>query len=420
MSVLQRVEVGVRSIAAYRGTAPDESLDELIAKAEPLRGARVLHISATPYGGGVAELLRSAVPLMRDLGLEVDWRVIGGEPSFFAATKRIHNGLQGAAEGLRNSDREVYLDTNRVNAEALEGDYDVIVVHDPQPAALLAAGGATRSKWLWRCHIDTSEPNQEVWSFVRNFLADYDGAVFTMEEFLPPDLPLETVRIIPPAIDPLSPKNLDIHEDTARGVLDWLGVRLDRPLITQVARFDPWKDPLGVIAAYRLAREEVPNLELVLAGSMALDDPEGWEMYRKICAEDEGDAQIHAFSNLTGVGNIEVNALQRLSNVVVQKSIREGFGLVVSEALWKATPVVAGRAGGIPLQMPASVGGLLVDDVESCAAGILQLLQDREDANELARRGREHVRQRFLLPRLLLDEVLLLDETIRPPAPQME
>jgi trehalose synthase len=420
MTVLQRVDVGVRSVAAYRGTAPDQLLDELIARAEPLRGARVLHISATAYGGGVSELLRSAVPLMRDLGLEADWRVIGGEGPFFAATKRIHNGLQGAAEGLRNSDREVYLETNSYNAKALEEGYDVIVVHDPQPAALLSAGGPARSRWVWRCHIDTSEPNAEVWSFVRGFLADYDAAVFTMEGFRPPDIPLERVRVIPPAIDPLSPKNLDIPRDTARGVLDWLGVRLDRPLVTQVARFDPWKDPLGVIAAYRLVREKIPDLELVLAGSMALDDPEGWEIYRSIAAEDEGDPQIHAFSNLTGVGNIEVNALQRLSDVVVQKSIREGFGLVVSEALWKATPVVAGRAGGIPLQMPSSVGGLLVDDVESCAAGILELLQNPGEASELARRGREHVRERFLLPRLLLDELLLLGETIGPAARQTD
>jgi trehalose synthase len=284
----------------------------------------------------------------------------------------------------------------------------VVVVHDPQPAAILPLRGKGESSWIWRCHIDTASPNPEVWAFLRSYLDGYDAAIFTMREFLPPDLPIARVEIVPPAIDPLSPKNLDIGEQTALQVLSWIGIDLDRPLVTQVSRFDPWKDPLGVIAAYRLAREEVPGLQLALAGSMALDDPEGWEIYREIQSASERDPLIHVLTNLTGVGNIEVNAFQRVSQVVVQKSIREGFGLVISEALWKETPVVAGRAGGIPLQLADGAGGVLVESIEECAQAMVSLLGDRDVAAELAQRGRERVRKHFLIPRLILDELTLI------------
>jgi trehalose synthase len=249
---------------------------------------------------------------------------------------------------------------------------------------------------------------------LRPFLEVYDTAIFTMKEFVPPAFRSPRVEIIPPAIDPLSPKNFPLPDDVARQVLNWIGVHVDRPLITQVARFDRWKDPLGVIAAYRLARRDLPTAELAMVGSMALDDPEGWEIYRQIAKEAEADPQIHIFTNLTGVGNIEVNAFQRLSNVIVQKSIREGFGLVVSEALWKGTPVVAGRAGGIPLQMPDGVGGILVQSVEECAAAITQLLHETGRARDLARAGQERVRQYFLLPRLLVNELSIIDDLMTP------
>jgi trehalose synthase len=276
----------------------------------------------------------------------------------------------------------VYLATGEHNAARLDEEYDVVFIHDPQPAALPALRGKGNARCVWRCHIDTSHPNLDVWEFLRPFLEVYDAAIFTMKEFVPPAFPLPRVEIIPPAIDPLSPKNFPLANDIARQVLNWIGVRVDRPLITQVARFDPWKDPLGVIAAYRLVRQDLPTLQLAMVGSMALDDPEGWEIYRQIAKEAEADPQIHVFTNLTGVGNIEVNAFQRLSSVVVQKSIREGFGLVVSEALWKGTPVVAGRAGGIPLQMADGVGGSLVGSVRSARQQSLSCCTTR----------REHVR----------------------------
>jgi trehalose synthase len=375
--------------------------------AEPLRGARVLHLNATPYGGGVAEILRSEAPLLRDLGLAADWKIITGDEKFFSVTKTIHNGLQGAARELTPQEQETYLAYSTRNAQLLEEEYDLIVVHDPQPLALLQFHGNGSAKWIWRCHIDTSEPNPEVWNFLRPYLAGYDAAVFTLGGFVPPDFPINRVEIIPPAIDPESPKNFELGLDTAQRVLEWIGIEDSRPLVTQVSRFDPWKDPLGVIAAYRLVKREIPDLQLALVGSMALDDPEGWEIYREIQAASRNDPDIHIFTNLTGVGNIEVNAFQRLSDAVIQKSIREGFGLVVSETLWKETPVVAGRAGGIPLQMLGGVGGFLVDSVEECAERTLWLLQNPEAGHELAAQGKELVRKRFLLTRLIADELRL-------------
>jgi trehalose synthase len=348
------------------------------------------------------------VPLLRDLGLTVEWKVIGGRNDFYRATKALHNALQGASETLTEAERKAYLDCTQENAPQLDGGHDFVIVHDPQPAALLSVHGHEDARWVWRCHIDTSAPNPDAWRFLRPFLADYDAAVFTMGEFVPPDLPVARVRTIAPAIDPLSPKNLDISQRTANQILDWIGIDRPGPLITQVSRFDAWKDPFGVIAAYRLVREEVPGLQLALVGSMALDDPEGWEIYGQLSEHAADDPLIHIYTNLTGVSNVEVNAFQRMSDVVVQKSIREGFGLVVSESLWKGTPVVAGRAGGIPMQMPEGVGGVLVDSVQECATAMLELLRDRELARTLGRGGREHVREHFLLPRLLLQELELL------------
>ena len=406
--MLDIVDLGERTLASYRGVAPDELLEAVAEAAAALRGARVLHVNATPYGGGVSELLRSVVPLLNDQGLTAHWRIINGDEPFFEVTKALHNGLQGAGRELNDGEKALYLQTSRSNASLFHEEYDFVFIHDPQPAALLDLRGKGSARWIWRCHIDTAAPNPAVWRFLRPFLAEYDAAVFTMSAFVPPDLPVRTVEIIPPAIDPLSPKNLRLPEAMAREVLEWVGVRSDRPLVTQVSRFDPWKDPLGVIAAYRLAREEVPDLQLALVGSMALDDPEGWDLYRRIRSVTAEDRRVHVFTNLVGVGNIEVNAFQTLSKVVIQKSLREGFGLVISEALWKGTPVVAGRAGGIPLQMADGAGGILVGSVEDCAGAMVALLRDAEWARSLGQSGRERVRRQFLSPRLVLDELLLM------------
>jgi trehalose synthase len=406
--MLDNVDVGESSLGSYRGVAPDDLLDAVEQAARALRGARVLHLNATPYGGGVSELLRSVVPLLIDQGIAADWRIISGDEPFFQVTKKIHNGLQGAKVELSDAEKARYLATSRANSAGFDTGFDFIFVHDPQPAALLGFTGKGRAHWIWRSHIDTSHPDPNVWAFLRPFLAEYDASIFTMAEFVPADLPTPIAEIIPPAIDPRNPKNLPLGRETSRDVLEWIGVRTELPLVTQVSRFDPWKDPLGVIEAYRLARREVPDLQLALVGSMALDDPESWDMYRDIRKAIAGDKRVHVFTNLVGVGNIEVNAFQALSRLVIQKSLREGFGLVVAEALWKGTPVVAGRAGGIPLQMADDTGGLLVDDVEGCARAMVTLLRDEPRARALGESGRERVRRHFLIPRLVLDELSLM------------
>jgi trehalose synthase len=416
LQMLERVDVGTQTINSYEQSAGADAIGTLRELAAGLRGLHVLHLSATPYGGGVAEILRSEIPLLRDLGLAADWKLISGDDAFFRVTKAIHNGLQGAAAGLSPAEEQRYLAQSERNAALLDDEhYDVIVVHDPQPLALLELHGRGSSRWIWRCHIDTSEPNTSVWSFVRPLLVRYDAAVFTLGGFVPPDLPVERVEIIPPAIDPQSPKNLELGTVLATRVLDWIGVDTTRPLITQISRFDPWKDPLGVIAAYRLVREEIPDVQLALVGSMALDDPQGWDIYHQIQGATQQDPAIHLFTNLTGVGNVEVNAFQRHAEVVIQKSLREGFGLVVSESLWKGTPVVGGRAGGIPLQLQDGRGGYLVDTVEECAQRTVELLEDPEQRRTLGESGRALVRDRFLLPRLIADELCLYASVLGAP-----
>jgi trehalose synthase len=411
--MLELVDVGVQTVDAYREAVGEEAVEELRQVARELRGTRVLHLNATPYGGGVSELLRSLVPLLRDLGLAADWRIIGGDTPFFQVTKKMHNALQGSPYELPAADREDYLSHNRENASLLESEYDVIVVHDPQPAAIRHFREKGNPKWVWRCHIDTSEPSEPAWSFLRPFVESHDAIVFTMEEFVPSGLDEERVHIIAPAIDPSSPKNLGLPSRLCRSIISWMGVEPARPLITQVSRFDPWKDPMGVIATYRRVRQEVRDVQLALLGSMALDDPEGWEMHRRIIDETRGDLDIHVRTNLIGVGDTTVNAFQSHSNVVMQKSIREGFGLVVAESLWKGTPVVAHRAGGITLQMAGGAGGYLVDSEDEFLEKIIFLLQHRRAGQELGSSGRERIRKHFLFPRLLLDELKLLSSVLK-------
>ena len=405
--MLELVYLGRGSVGDHAPAAGPDAVAALRALAEPLRGLRVLHLSATPYGGGVAEILRSEVPLLRDLGLVCEWRLIRGDERFYTVTKTIHNGLQGARHDLDPGERDEYLGHAQRNAAELEDAYDVVVVHDPQPLPMRAFRPQTTARWVWRCHVDTSAPDPGVWDMVRGYVAAYDAVVFTAEGFIPPDVPGIAVHIIPPAIDPLSPKNMPLPPSLARRVVAWMGLDVDRPLIAQVSRFDRWKDPFGVLAAYRAARERVPGLQLAMVGSMALDDPEAWDIHGRLQAEAHGDPGVQLFTNLTGAGNIEVNAVQRLADVVVQKSVREGFGLVVSEALWKGTPVVATRAGGIPLQMGEGEGGFLVDSTEACAERVGWLLDHPADARRIGARGRERVRGRYLMTRLVADDLRL-------------
>ena len=409
--MLEPVYLGRGSVDDHRAPAGDDGGRGAAAPGRPLRGLRVLHLSATPYGGGVAEILRSEIPLLRDLGLVAEWRLIRGDERFFEVTKSIHNGLQGADHPLTGEERDEYLGHSEHSAAELGDGYDVIVAHDPQPLPLRSYHGADDARWIWRCHIDTSAPNKAVWEFLRDYVAAYDAAVFTAEAFVPPDIPP-----LRGAHHPAGHRSSEPQEHAARphawrgGVLSWLGLDVELPLMAQVSRFDRWKDPFGVLDAYRLARRDVPDLQLAMVGSMALDDPEAWDIHRRLQLEAHGDPQVHLFTNLVGVGNIEVNAVQRLAGVVVQKSIREGFGLVVSEALWKGTPVVATHAGGIPLQMASGEGGFLVDSTAECAERVVWLLRHRDEARRIGARGHDRVRARYLLTRLLADDLRLYAE----------
>ncbi len=407
--LLKHIEVGTQSIDDYYPIVGEQKVDELKSQAARLNGARILHINSTAYGGGVAELLRSHIPLLRSLGIDSDWMVIRGDDTFFGITKAFHNALQGGEYVLDSHTKEVYLANNSRNARYLDGDYDYIVVHDPQPAAMRLIHGGNRSKWVWRCHIDTSNPHPEVWQFLQPYVEAYDAMVYTMDQYVARELPSEKISFMPPAIDPLSPKNLPLPRSLGKKIISWVGIDTDRPLITQVSRFDPWKDPLGVIEVYRKVREQVPGVQLAMLGHLAMDDPQGMEMYEQVLAACNDDPDIYTFTNFTAASSIEVNAFQHYSDVIIQKSIREGFGLVVSEALWKGTPVVAGRAGGIPLQLEDGKDGFLIDTVDECAEKVLYLLQHPSVARKMGLSGRRHIRDNFLTPRLLHDELSLLN-----------
>jgi trehalose synthase len=408
--MLQPVNVGTKSLADYATILGRGLMAEIERLAGPMEGKRVLHLSATAFGGGVAEINYTLVPLMRSAGLDAEWRIIHGEDEFFNVTKKIHNALQGSPIGLTAEEGEVFHRYNALNAEQLdESDYDFIIIHDPQPAAMIDHFPDRRARWIWRCHIDLSEPNPEVLEFLLPSLGRYDAAIFHRPEYVPATDKLPDAFIWPPAIDPLAPKNMALSAEDAAYIVDQFGIDVTRPVITQVSRFDPWKDPLGVIDAYRLARKEHPGLQLALVGSMAHDDPEGWEYYNQTVEYAAGDPDIFILSNLNNIGAIEVNAFQVHSAAVLQKSIREGFGLTVTEALWKARPTIGGRAGGIPSQIQDGETGWLVDSVEECAAACKEILADPAAAAVRGRRGKEYVRLNFLMPRLLRDWLALFN-----------
>ncbi len=412
--MLQKISLRSKTLEKYRLLLGDGVLDELDELAGHLKGVRLCHINSTPFGGGVAELLSCYIPLMRGLGINADWQVIHGDRRFFTITKAMHNALQGGDGSLiaREETQRVYKTQNQLNAREMDYDYDVFVINDPQPAALRQFARHTPAKWIWRCHIDSSEPDPRAWNLLSPYIELYDAAVFTMREFVPQGLSVPEIATMAPAIDAFSSKNMPLAKTLCREMIENLGLDRARPLLVQVSRFDPWKDPFGVIDIYRLAKERVPGLQLALVGSLAGDDPEGWGMYAAINTEANKDRDIHVFSNLTGVGNMEVNAFQTACDVAIQKSIREGFGLVVSEALWKGTPMVAGKAGGIPMQMTGRLSDYLANSIEECAEKVVYLLQHPDIAAELGREGSENVRRNFLMPRLIRDELALVKRVL--------
>jgi len=407
--MLDKVELEEKDLSAYRAVVGDDTIEEIHRLAEPLQGARVVHVNATAFGGGVAEMLQTLVPLMREAGLDAEWRVIEGADEFFDVTKACHNGLQGADVAFTDEMKQIWKDYNRKNAEAFEGDYDFVIMHDPQPAGLRHYHENSGARWIWRCHIDTSEPNPDFWGFFAPFINEHDAGVFTMEQYVGPGVDFEELAIITPTIDPLAAKNAAMGLDKARGIVEEFDLDTTRPIATQISRFDPWKDPLGVIDAYRIVKEEVSDLQLALVGSMASDDPEGWYYLDKTIRHAGEDFDIHILHNFHGVAALEVGAFQTASDVIVQKSVKEGFGLTVTEGLWKGKPVIGGDAGGITLQIIDGETGFLVDSVEQCADRMQYLLEHPEEADKMGNAGRERVRENFLSTRHLADYLELFN-----------
>jgi trehalose synthase len=410
-AVLQPVATGHKTLADYTHIVGRPLIEEIRALAEPLKGRRIVHLSATAFGGGVSEILYTLVPLMSDVGLECEWQVIYGREEFFNATKVMHNALQGNPQDLDEEQWQTWRHYNEINARELSDGWDVALVHDPQPAAIYTFVPEKSRCWIWRCHIDVSTPNEQTLERLLPYISDYPRAVFHLQDYVPRGMK-GTISIVPPAIDPLAPKNMRLSPEDASYVCQQFGIDIDRPLICQVSRFDPWKDPLGVIDAYRIVRDQLPEVQLALVGSMANDDPEGGDFFNATVAHAAGDPDIHILNNFNSVGAIEVNAFQSHADVLIQKSTREGFGLTVSEAIWKGRPFIGGAVGGIPLQVEDGVTGFLVKSVEECADRTLRVLTDPALGIDLGRRGKEFVRQHFLMPRYLRDYLRMFTEML--------
>jgi len=399
-----------RRLRDYSGLVPEEILSDIERLADRLKGLRVIHVNATPLGGGVAEILDSLIPLLRSIGIDAVWYVIPLDELFVATTKILHHSLQGSPGYLTEEQMGVYLAQNQKAALELEGKLvtaDVWIMHDPQTLPI-PKFLSIKGKTVWRCHIDTTESNAFVRDILMPFINRYDRVIFTHEQYILKGLSRDKVCIFAPAIDPLSPKNLSLPRKVAQQILAQVSIDPTRPLITQVSRFDRWKDPWGVIDAYRISRQDIPNLQLALVGDLAArDDPDAQDVLRSVYGYVADEPDIHIFCDRSTVAHREVNAFQTASDVVVQKSIREGFGLTVAEAMWKGTPVIGGNCGGIRLQIRDGDTGFLVSSPEDCAARIITLLQNPDLAKRMGRAGRESVRRKFLIPRLLRDHLSL-------------
>jgi trehalose synthase len=395
-------------LEAYASQAGEDVVNQLRQLAEHLQGLRVVHVNSTHVGGGVAEILGKLVPLMRELGIDTSWEVITGDESFFKCTKNFHNALQGDRIEIPNVLLEAYEETNRRTAGELMPvleEADIVFIHDPQPAPLLSFCPGRKGKWIWRCHIDLSHPYRPVWKYLLNFLGEYDASIFSLSDFAQP-LP-HPQYLIPPSIDPLSDKNVKLKEEEVQAVYDRFGLDPHSPLMLQVSRFDRFKDPLGVIQAFRLAKKYVADLHLVLAGGAASDDPEGELVRSEVEAFSGDDPNIHVL-DLPADAHRTINALQRAADVVLQKSIREGFGLTVTEAMWKGKPVIGGNTGGIRLQVINNHTGFLVNTPEGAALRVRYLLEHPDRLREMGQKAKEFVRENFLITRQLREYLTVM------------
>jgi trehalose synthase len=402
--VLQTVDTEPRRLSAYDEHADPAMLSQIRTLAAQLRGLRVIHVNATPDGGGVAEILHSLVPLLQDLQIDAHWYVLPPDDGFFSVTKQLHNWLQGAPGEIDRAEQQTYqayLERQARQMDQLAAD--IWVIHDPQPLALRTLV-PLRGRAVWRCHIDCSTPNGGVKKYLLPWIQRYDRALFSMPEYVLPGVSADRVRIVYPAIDPVTAKNRPMSLSEARAILAGLDVDPTRPLVTQVSRFDRWKNPWEVVDAYRLAKRRVPALQLALVGTFAADDdPEGLKIYRDVREYAGPDSDAHLFTDPRQVGSREVNAFQTASSVIVQRSTREGFGLTVTEAMWKQRPVIATPVGGINVQIQDGHNGYLVESAEACAARIVRLLKDPQLVEEIGGAAHRSIRERFLVPRLVSD-----------------
>ena len=396
------------TLQLYQQIVGKEAIERLTHLAHPLKGLNIVHINSTKDMGGVAEILHKMIPLFHSLGLNCRWEIIQGSPDFFQITKSFHNAIQGNRVEISPDQLKLYEETNRQNAEMLAPllqEADIVFIHDPQPASLLSHFPNRKGKWIWRCHIDASTPYNPVWDFLQTYIAKYDASVFSLAEFTHP-LP-HPMFVIHPSIDPLSEKNRDISLQEIDEEFTKLHLDRTRPTMLQISRFDFFKDPLGVIKSYRLLKKHHPSLQLILAGGVASDDPESDVVLKEIKKASDGDPDIHTLI-LPNDANRTVNALQRGSSIVLQKSTREGFGLTVTEGLWKGKPVIGGNTGGIRVQIIDGKTGFLVNTPEGAAYRIRYMLHHPEKVEKMGQRGKEFVREKFLLTRHLQDYLIVI------------
>lgn len=399
------------SLEDFRTIVPDKTLAEIYARARGLYGKHIVHVNSTYQGGGVAEILYSLVLLMNDVGVDTGWRILHGSLDFFDVTKKFHNALQGANINLSERKKQLYLQVNESFAKFTHLNHDCVIVHDPQPLPLIKYY-KKRQPWIWRCHIDLTEPHKHLWDFLKGFLLKYDQIVVSSKKYFKEDLPVDQ-RLMFPAINPLSLKNRDLSERTIIKYIKKAGIPTDKPIITQVSRLDPWKDPEGVLETFKRVKEQV-DCRLVFCYNLASDDPEGVQIYSKIYRKarpfyEKGDVLF-----VLGNNDILVNSIQRFSKVIIQKSIKEGFCLSVTEALWKGTPVVASNVGGIPGQIEDGKNGFLLEpaDIKGFTDRIVHLLKNPDEAKSMGLKGQETVRQKFLITRLLSDYLYMLNSIL--------
>ena len=414
---MDKIELTPKKFSDYEKIIKPELAEEIKELAKKLKGIRVSNINATPVGGGVAEILKSLVPLMRSVGIDANWYVMPPSKKFFGITKQIHNALQGKKYNLSHSAKDFYLKHNEKTAKLMADiKTDIWVVHDPQPTATRAFFPKKKA-FISRIHIDTTDPNLEVLKFMYSFWRKYNYLVFSLEEFVPKSLKKRNVAVFKPAIDPLSPKNKPCSLTVAKSIIQEFGVDPTKPLLAQVFRFDPWKNPEGSIRAYYLAKNKIPNLQLALVGLMiAKDDPEAERVFKAVKKHAEGDPDIFLFSDPGQIGDFSidlfVSVFQTAADVIIHKAIREGFGLVVTEAMWKGKPVVGGNVGGIKKQIKDGISGFLVNTEEEAAERIIELLSSRSLRNKIGREAKESVRENFLMPRLLRDYLRLFNKLV--------